>query len=216
MWQGVFFDLDGTLLDTALELVNAANSLRYQRNMDILPVTALKPFVSDGVQGLIGAALSIGPEDKEYEKLRSDFLAYYEQQLCKNTGLFPGVSSLIADLERHGLIWGVVTNKFERYALPLIKHFQLKPCITVCGDTTAYIKPHPGPLLHAMDELQLPPNQCIYIGDDARDIQAGKAAAMKTVGVGYGYGERHALLASQADFWVESVQDIYKILFRDA
>ena len=214
MWRGVFFDLDGTLLDTALELVNAANLLRCQRNMDVLPVSALKPFVSDGVQGLIRAALSIGPEHKEYEKLRSDFLAYYERQLCKNTTLFPGVSSLLTDLEHHGYIWGIVTNKFERYALPLIKHFQLKPHVTICGDTTAYIKPHPGPLLRAIETLKLTPDQCIYIGDDARDIQAGKAAEMKTVGVCYGYGAKNALIASQADFWVDSAKDILKILFR--
>lgn len=212
MGQGVFFDLDGTLLDTALELVNAANSLRCQRDMDVLPVSVLKPFVSDGVQGLIGAALSVGPEHKEYGKLRSDFLAYYEHQLCKSTALFPGVSSLLADLERHNYTWGIVTNKFERYALPLIQHFELKPHVIVCGDTTAYIKPHPAPLFYAMSFLKLTSDQCIYIGDDARDIQAGKAAGMKTIGVTYGYGRKNALCASEANFWVDSPKDILKIL----
>lgn len=210
MWRGVLFDLDGTLIDTAPDLIQVVNLLRFQKNMEALPIEVLRPFVSNGVQGLIGAALSIGPEHTEYEKLRSEFLQHYERQLCNSACLFPGIQFLLNSLEQLGYVWGIVTNKFERYAMPLIKHLELNPNIVVCGDTTANIKPHPEPLLYAIYRLGLTPEQCIYIGDDARDIQAGKAAGTNTIGITYGYGDKRALQA--ANFIADTPEAVFTIL----
>lgn len=212
MRRGIFFDLDGTLADTAPDLIAAINLLRWQRGMEALSLDELKPFVSSGAQGLIGAALAIGPYHQEYEGLRCQFLDNYERCLFKSTQLFPGVKALLSNLDQLGYIWGIVTNKFKRYALPLVQNLQLNPHIVVCGDTTAHIKPHPEPLLHAISFLGLISDRCIYVGDDPCDIQAGQAAGTLTIGVTYGYGNKNSLMMCGADFLIDTPATILEIL----
>ncbi|MCS6765736.1 MAG: phosphoglycolate phosphatase [Candidatus Protistobacter heckmanni] len=187
--QLILFDLDGTLADTAPDLAAAANSLRVDRGLEPLPLEVLRPVASAGARGLIGAALGIKPGDDEFETLKHTFLDRYEQDLCARTTLFAEVPELLDQLEAGGRSWGVVTNKAERFALPLLRELGLaaRAAAIVGGDTTAHTKPHPLPLLHAAELAGVAAQRCVYVGDDLRDIQAGKAASMPTVAAAYGY-----------------------------
>ncbi|MCC7006361.1 MAG: HAD hydrolase-like protein, partial [Ottowia sp.] len=138
--RGVLFDLDGTLADTAPDLAHAVNLQRLARGMEALALEQLSPFVSQGARGLLGKAFGITPEHSDYELLRTEFLRNYEDALCVESQLFSGVRALLAELDAQGYLWGVVTNKVERYALPLLKQLQLDPMVVVGGDTTAHSK----------------------------------------------------------------------------
>jgi 2-phosphoglycolate phosphatase len=187
--RAVLFDLDGTLADTAPDLVAAANKMRADRRLEMLPFEQLRPLASAGARGLIGGAFGIGPEHHEFASMRDEFLANYEADLCIETALFPGIDALLDELDARGVDWGIVTNKVGRLSVPLVELLGLAArarCV-VSGDTTPHAKPHPAPLLFAANELALPPEQIVYIGDDLRDVQAGFAAGMVTVAAAYGY-----------------------------
>ncbi len=187
----VLFDLDGTLADTAPDLVAALNRVRADRGLAPLPYAALRPFASHGARGLVGAGFGVVPEDPGYPALRDAFLAHYEAALCVHSTLFDEIEALLAALEARALPWGIVTNKVERYTRPLIGLLRLadRAGTVVCGDTTPHAKPHPAPLLHAARELGVEPERCLYVGDAARDIDAGVAAGMPTIVARYGYLE---------------------------
>lgn len=187
--RAALFDLDGTLADTAPDLVAAVNKMRRDRGLELVPVEQLRPFASAGARGLIGSAFGIGPQDREFTPMREEFLANYEADLCIETTLFPGIAQLLDALDARGVRWGIVTNKVGRLTLPLVAQLGLAAragCV-VSGDTTPHSKPHPAPLLHAAETLALPPEQIVYVGDDLRDVQAGFAAGMATVAAAYGY-----------------------------
>jgi len=189
MIKAVFFDLDGTLADTAPDLAYALNTLRASRGLAPLPLSVTRPVTSHGARGLLGIGFNLGPQDPGYEALRDEFLLLYAANLCRKTALFPGMPQLLSQLERHGVRWGVVTNKVERFTLPLLEQLGLSArtaCI-VGGDTALRSKPHPDPLLAASRAVGLHPGECIYVGDDRRDIEAGRAAGMKTAVAGWGY-----------------------------
>ncbi|MDZ7653672.1 MAG: HAD-IA family hydrolase [Burkholderiaceae bacterium] len=185
----VLFDLDGTLADTAPDLVATANAMRLVRGLDALPFADLRPLASHGARGLLGRALGALPEQSEYEALRQEFFDRYEAALCVHTRLFSGIEPLLADLESAGRPWGIVTNKIARFTDPLVAALDLtrRAACVVSGDTTPHAKPHPAPLLHAAALAARAAEQAIYVGDDLRDIQAGRAAGMATVAVRYGY-----------------------------
>jgi phosphoglycolate phosphatase len=189
LYQGVFFDLDGTLADTAPDLVSAANLLRMSRNLTPLPLETLRPRASAGARGLIYGAFGYDPDHPEFATLRDEFLKNYEQAICVNTRLFDGMNDVLQALETHQIAWGIVTNKVERFTFPLMRALELESrCqATVGGDTTPFSKPHPAPVLKAAELCQLSPSSCLYVGDDLRDIEAGHAAGMKTVAATYGY-----------------------------
>ncbi len=187
--QALLFDLDGTLADTAPDLAAAANVMRRDRGLDLVPLDDLRRVASAGARGLLGVAFGIGPDHADYPAMREEFLANYAADLCIETTLFPGIDTLLADLDARGIRWGIVTNKVERLALPLVEQLGLRPtanCV-VGGDTTPHAKPHPAPLLHAANLIGIAPERIIYVGDDLRDIQAGHAAGMFTVAAAYGY-----------------------------
>jgi phosphoglycolate phosphatase len=187
--RAVLFDLDGTLADTAPDLVAAVNKMRRDRGLASVPFEVLRPLASAGARGLIGGAFGIGPNDDGYTAMRDEFLANYEADLCTETLLFDGIPALLRDLSARGVRWGIVTNKAERLTRPLVAQLGLDAgagCV-VAGDTTPHSKPHPAPLLYAAECLELPPRDLIYVGDDLRDVQAGHAAGMATVAVTYGY-----------------------------
>lgn len=187
--RAALFDLDGTLADTAPDLVAAVNKMRLDRGLELAPIEKLRPLASAGARGLIGGAFGIGPEDRDFAPMREEFLANYEADLCIETTLFPGIGELLDALDARGIRWGIVTNKVGRLTMPLVEQLGLAAragCI-VSGDTTPHSKPHPAPLLHAAQGLALPPERIVYIGDDLRDIQAGFAAGMATVAAAYGY-----------------------------
>ncbi|WP_206952867.1 HAD-IA family hydrolase [Trinickia acidisoli] len=187
--RAALFDLDGTLADTAPDLVAAVNKMRRDRGLERVPIEQLRPLASAGARGLIGGAFGLGPDDHDYASMREEFLANYEADLCIETTLFPGIAQLLDALDAHGIPWGIVTNKVGRLTMPLVEQLGLAAragCV-VSGDTTPHSKPHPAPLLHAAAALALPPEKIVYIGDDLRDVQAGFAAGMATVAAAYGY-----------------------------
>lgn len=189
MTKLVLFDFDGTLADSAPDLAATANRFRAEQGLDALPYDILRPYSSQGARGLLKAALDMDTTHPDYLDYRERFLADYASNMTQLTTLFEGVDTLLERLQDDGYSWGIVTNKLEYLALPLIEHLGLaKHCrITVGGDTTAYTKPHPAPLLYAAEKAGFEPADCIYIGDDERDIVAAHAAGMASVVAAYGY-----------------------------
>lgn len=187
--QAVLFDLDGTLVDSAPDLGHAADLLRLKRGLPSLPYEQYRPMAGAGASGMIGIAFGYGPDHPEFELLRQEFFANYEACLTERTRAFDGIAELIGALQAGGKRWGVVTNKSERFALPLTAALPLfdAAATVIGGDTTPHAKPHPEPLLEAARRLGLAPEACLYVGDDERDIVAGRAAGMPTVAATYGY-----------------------------
>lgn len=189
MLEAVLFDLDGTLADTAPDLGGAANILLQQEGRPQQSLATLRPYTSQGVRGLLRAGFGIDPQHPDYDRLARRFLEIYAGRLCDETQLFDGVAALLDELENMGLGWGIVTNKRMRFTDPLVELLALSPrtrCV-VSGDTTAEAKPSPLPILHACQLLACRPENTLYVGDDLRDIQAGRAAGCLTVAVSYGY-----------------------------
>lgn len=191
--QAVLFDLDGTLIDSAPDLGAAADEMRVARGLPSRPLADYRPLAGAGARGMLAVAFGIEPEHPDFLPLREEFFTNYERRLTASTLVFPQVHELMAALLQRGLRWGVVTNKSARFTEPLTRAMPLfaSAGTIISGDTTAFSKPHPEPLLEAARRLGLPPNQCVYVGDDERDIVAGRAAGMATVAVRYGYlGEK--------------------------
>jgi phosphoglycolate phosphatase len=187
--QAVLFDLDGTLIDSAPDLGAAADKMRTDRGLPSLDNTLYRPMAGSGARGMLEIAFGMKPEHPDYEAYKDEFLDNYERAMTVRTAVFDGVHDLLAQLAGLGLPWGVVTNKSQRFTLPLtaqIPMFSSAKAI-ISGDTTPHAKPHPEPLFEAARRLQLLPERCWYVGDDERDILAGKAAGMATVAAHYGY-----------------------------
>ena len=180
MIRAVLFDLDGTFADTAPDLGYAVNQMRIARGLPPVADEKTRPVTSSGARGQLGAGFGITPDHPDDPAMRDEFLNIYEANLCRETRLFDGMAQLIDALESRGLIWGIVTNKAERFALPLIKllGYNTRAACVIGGDTTGKLKPHPDPLYAAARTIQIAPEQCIYVGDDERDVQAGRAAGM--------------------------------------
>jgi 2-phosphoglycolate phosphatase len=214
----IFFDLDGTLADTAQDLAEPVNAMRRERDLPPLPLEVLRPFASMGARGLIGRGLGVGREDEAFEALRVDFLGRYEAAMCVHTRLFEGMAELLDGLDARGIAWGVVSNKVERYVRPILADLGVlhRSVSTVGGDTTAHAKPHPEPLLHAARLARVDPLRCVYIGDDERDIEAGRAAGMVTVAAGYGFcGDARPPRLWGADHLVETPQALVTLLLSE-
>ena len=187
--QAVLFDLDGTLIDSAPDLGAAADKMRIDRGLPSLPLEQYRPMAGAGARGMLGIAFGLTPQDPTFAQLREEFFRNYESAMTVRTRIFAGIPELIAALATRGLPWGVVTNKSMRFTGPLTRGMPLFATAgaVVGGDTTPHAKPHPAPLLEAARQLGLPPAACVYVGDDERDVQAGRAAGMPTVAATYGY-----------------------------
>lgn len=186
--KAILFDLDGTLADTAPDLAAAVNTMRLKRGLEAAPYLSLRPFASAGARGLIGAGFNITPLDSEYEEMRIEFLHNYESAIADHSKLFSGVRTLLDGLQGLGLQWGIVTNKAARFTDQLIPLIELDhaACV-ISGDTTPHAKPHPEPLFEAARRIGHLPQQCWYVGDDLRDIQAAQAAGMTSIAAAWGY-----------------------------
>jgi 2-phosphoglycolate phosphatase len=187
--RGVLFDLDGTLADTAGDLAAALNRVRADRGLSPLPLATLRPHASHGARGLLSAGMNIGKDDADYGAYRDTFLDYYAVALSEHTRLFPNALEVLNEIERRGLRWGIVTNKAARFTTPLLDvlAFTTNAGAVICGDSTPHSKPHPAPLLAAAARLAIPAMECVYVGDAERDVEAGRAAGMKTLLATYGY-----------------------------
>ena len=213
--KAVLFDLDGTLADSAPDMARALNAIRAVRKLPPLPVKEVRPHVSRGARGMLTVGFNMNSEHADYAAMRDEFLDHYERHLCIDTRLFDGMDSLLQSLERSGIEWGVVTNKARRFALPLLATMKLdqRAACIVCGDTTPHTKPHPEPLLHALRELGLPASAAWYVGDDERDIQAARAANMRSLAARYGYiGTGAPPEAWRADGIVDSAEEVLAFL----
>ena len=206
--KAVLFDLDGTFADTAADLVRALNRLRIGRALPELPLAELRPYASAGARGLIVAGLQMLPDHPEYPATREQFLQHYAEAICVDTQLFPGMDMLLDAIEARGLRWGIVTNKSTALTRQLLVEMQLaeRPACIVCGDTTPHLKPNPASLLHAAGELELSPQECIYVGDDLRDMLAAHAAGMRSIAAAWGYGD--ALESWNADRIIAQPTDL--------
>jgi phosphoglycolate phosphatase len=186
--RAILFDLDGTLADTAPDLAAAVNLLRTERGLAPTPYEILRPTASAGARGMIGAAFGLAPGDEGYEALRLRWFDHYQAAMAVHSTLFEGVAELLDGIRDAGMAWGIVTNKPARFTDPLVPQIGLAHagCI-VSGDTTPHAKPHPAPLLEAARRLGIDPAHCWYVGDDLRDVEAGRAAGMITVACNWGY-----------------------------
>ncbi|MFC1719716.1 HAD-IA family hydrolase [Pseudomonadota bacterium] len=187
--EGVLFDLDGTLLDSAPDLVGSLNWVRETENLPPLPVSEMSRHASKGAVGLLRAGM---PQtgDERFESWRIRFLEHYAENSFRHSRLYDGVPELLDMLSREHIPWGIVTNKIESLTLPIIEAANLKETIScvVCGDTLNESKPHPAPVFLACEILAVQPGAVLFVGDDIRDIQAGNAAGTQTAAVYYGYG----------------------------
>lgn len=200
--HAVLFDLDGTLVDSALDLGGAGNDLRERRSLPPLPLEVFRPLTGTGARGMLRVALGTTPEDADFEALKDEYLAIYATRLTRLTRVFDAMAPVLDALDAAALPWGIVTNKHSRFAEPVVAGTGLatRSRVLVCGDTTARAKPFPDPLLEAARRLAVDPAHCLYVGDDLRDIQAGRAAGMGTVAAAWGYlGDGEPIEAWGAD-----------------
>jgi phosphoglycolate phosphatase len=214
MIEAVLFDLDGTLADTAPDLAYTLNHMRGARGLPPLPLAATRPVTSLGARGLLGAGFGLTPDHPEYASMREEFLRFYEANICRETRLFPGMAELLRALEARDICWGVVTNKAEYLARPLLKEIlaQSRCACIVGGDTTPHTKPHPAPLLAACGAIRRDAGACLYVGDDLRDIQAGRAAGMKVAAALWGYLNGGDPTSWGADYMLERPEDLLDLL----
>ena len=185
--KAALFDFDGTFADTAPDLAAAVNTMRTKRGLEALPPDAVRPYASMGARGLLRIGFGMTPDHADYAAMKDEFLDNYAAAICVHTRLFDGMHDLIGELTARSVAWGIVTNKATRFTSTLVKQLAVTPACVVCGDSTPHLKPHPAPLLLAAKQLDLPPADCVYVGDDLRDIQAARAAGMRCVAVDYGY-----------------------------
>ena len=213
--HAVLFDLDGTLVDSALDLGGAGNDLRERRGLPPLPQEVFRPLTGTGARGMLRVALGTTPEDADFEALKDEYLAIYATRLTRLTRVFDAMAPVLDALDAAALPWGIVTNKHSRFAEPVVAGTGLatRSRVLVCGDTTARAKPFPDPLLEAARRLAVDPAHCLYVGDDLRDIQAGRAAGMGTAAAAWGYlGDGEPIEAWGADHLARTPAGLLEVL----
>jgi N-acetyl-D-muramate 6-phosphate phosphatase len=215
MIKAILFDFDGTVADTAPDLGHALNRQRMARGMAPLPIEQIRTEASAGARGLLGLAFNIKPGDTGYDLMREEFLDFYSGRLCHDTCLFPGMAELLDHLDACSLPWGIVTNKPARFTHPLMQQLNLnqRAACVISGDETKHAKPHPEPLLAASKKLTVSPSECIYLGDDIRDVKASLAAGMEPVIAKYGYlGNSHPPETWGAKHLIDHPRDLLAFL----
>ena len=214
-FDAVLFDLDGTLIDSAPDLAAAVNAMRADRGLDAVPYARLRPLVGTGARGMLAGGFQMSADAPDFDALRVEFLDRYEAAMTVETRVFDGLEAVLASLEAASVPWGIVTNKAMRFAAPIVEALQLasRAGAVVAGDTTPHAKPHPAPLLEAARRMDVAPSRCIYVGDDLRDVVAGRAAGMRTVAVAWGYlGEDEPIGTWGADDVVETPLQLLQLL----
>lgn len=184
----VLFDLDGTLVDTAPDLIACLNKALMQNGFEKVSSDKLKPFISYGAVAMINKSVQ-NIDSLTQKKVLDTMLECYQHNIAEHSQFFSGMAETLCTIESLGLKWGIVTNKRERFTNPLITALNLNERVAcvISGDTTANSKPHPEPMLKACAQANVKPEECVYIGDALHDINAGKNAKMKTLAAVYGY-----------------------------
>lgn len=185
----VFFDLDGTLLDTAPEFTDCMNRLLREFSLPLITPDALRESVSQGASGMLACAFGKKLKDFSADELKKRFLKSYREHIGSQTDFFIGIPTLLTELQKAEIPWGIVTNKYSEFTLPLIQQFPLLTqarCV-ISGDTLKLSKPHPDPLFLAASQVNIAPHHCWYVGDARTDVQASRAAGMKSIVAHYGY-----------------------------
>ena len=187
--KALLLDLDGTLVDTAPDMVAALNRQLVRHQREAVPYETGRAFVSHGVTALLKLGFQIEPNDSSYEDLRTEYLADYADKIAVESQLFDGMHEVLEYCEGNNLDWGIVTNKPEDLTHALLKSLKLhkRSAVTIGGDTLPLTKPHPMPLLHSCMLLKIAPSECLYVGDAARDIESGKRAGTRTATAEWGY-----------------------------
>lgn len=210
----VLFDLDGTLADTAPDLVAALNSVLLSLERAEVDLATARWWVAEGSVGLIQNSLRLDAEQARSSPYRQQLLDAYAENICVQTRLFPGINHLLEKLEHRHIPWGVVTNKPARFTHPLLRQLKLdqRAEVVISGDTLSRAKPDPLPLLHACEAIGVSPSATVFIGDDRRDVLAGRAAGMDTVGVTWGYSRPHETSSWGADQIASDARQLISIL----
>ncbi len=211
----ILFDLDGTLVDTAHDLGAALNIQRERHGLPVLAHEVIRPVASHGSLGLLALGFDLTPADHKFSSMREEYLKIYEEVLINTPILFEGIAGVLEGIENNGCVWGIVTNKPRRFTEPIVRalHLEQRAAAVICGDDAARPKPYPDTLLMACDQIQHQAENCIYIGDAARDIEAGIAAGMRTGVALYGYLD----VTDQpenwgADFMIQHPDDILTLI----
>ena len=185
----VLFDLDGTLVDSAPDLIAALNQALHDQDLNSISSTELKPYISYGAAAMINQCLDSNHDARTRSNILENMLSHYQANIAEHTRMFNGISTILNNIEASGLKWGVVTNKRKRFTEPLMQALGLthRAACIVSGDSTAYSKPHPQPMLNACQIANVKADECLFIGDSALDIEAGNNVNMKTLAAVYGY-----------------------------
>lgn len=215
-FKALLFDLDGTLLDTAPDFISAINKQLQIRDRDSLINNTVRTSVTNGSVGIIESVYGIKQNDPEFEVLKEEFLELYLSNIAEKTSLFDGLKQVLDNCVKQSIPWGIVTNKPLRYTTPLLEELGLdqQSATTICPDHVSNPKPDPESLLLACSQLSLNPEDCIYIGDHIRDIQAGHSAGMRTIAAGWGYIEDSENINDwHADWIIEDSTQLNSLLF---
>ncbi|WP_461480856.1 HAD family hydrolase [Porticoccus sp.] len=188
-YRAVLFDLDGTLLDTAPDFLTCTNRLLASKGMPLLTEDRIRRLVTHGSAGIVRGVFSLEQDHPDFEPIRQQLLALYFENLAEHTRPFPGIVELLAELAEHHIPWGIVTNKPERYTLAILEQLPLgaAPAAVICPDHVQHTKPHPESVLLALQQIAVPPEQAVLVGDHLRDIEAGLRAGTDTIAATYGY-----------------------------
>lgn len=191
--DAVLFDMDGTLLDTAPDFIAVCQAMLADRKLPAIDDQLIRDVVSGGARAMVSATFALSPQAPEFEALRLEFLERYQQACAVHSHLYDGMAELLADIEKAGLMWGVVTNKPVRFAEPIMQQLNLaeRSRVLICPDHVTRSKPDPEPLILACKTLGVDPSRVLFVGDDLRDIESGRDAGTKTAAVRYGYIHPH-------------------------
>ena len=210
-FDAIFFDLDGTLVDTAPDLAYALNTVLQEQGKYPLQYEAIRAVASHGSAGLLQLGFGIAPTDPTYSQLQKRLIEIYQDNITSRSSLFKGMENILDALDDAGKKWGVITNKPGFLTEPLLTGLRLinRAACVVSGDTTANSKPHPEPMLHACKLTQTDPTRCLYVGDAERDIKAGRNANMHTIVACYGYlGDMDTPESWQADAMIHHPSEL--------
>lgn len=214
-FAAILFDLDGTLVDTAPDLGAAASRMRARRKMPPLTEREARLAASGGAPGMMRAAFGIAPDHPDYASLRLEYLDEYAAGVSVHSRLLDESALLLQQLEARRIPWGIVTNKLMRFTQPLTKALGLdqRAAVIVGGDTTPVMKPDPEPILEACRRLNLKPADCLYVGDDRRDVDAARACKMPCAICLFGYASDHAdVMQWGAEFYLNNAADLLRQL----